>query len=173
MAPNDLERDARDIIEFFVALAEQDAALVADCLRSAGIEPGAPIPPDVLLKLAAYCRLALWEDVGLTHGSKEELPSAHSVFEDALAQLEGQPPEFETVALCQRVHMFALQRLTWPQTSGAPTFILEDQTESSDLLDCVAEVLWRFRRLADFQTSPRPRLVAKADDDSTTTTARS
>jgi hypothetical protein len=157
MAATDL--DARDILEFFVGLAEQDAVLVADYLLSAGIEPGTALPKNVLLKLGVYCRLAFWEDVGLTAGANEELPSARAVFVDALAELEGDSPQLDAVVLCRRTHMFALRRLTWPQTSGASTFTLDDRADSSELLDGVAELLWHYRHLADGHVSVPPTTV--------------
>jgi hypothetical protein len=155
MDTTDLEQDACDLVEFFVALAQQDAALVADFLRSAGIEPGAPLPQNALLKLGIYCRLRLWEEIGLTTGGAVELPAAHTVFADILAELTGEPPQFETVVLGRQVHMFALQRLTWPQ-SGAPTFMLDDRADASDLLDFVAELLWNYRHLAEAGSSSAP-----------------
>jgi hypothetical protein len=158
----DLELDVHDSIEFFVALAHQDAALVAEFLNSTGVEPGSSLPRNAVLKLGVYCRLQFWEDIGLTADAAVELPSAHAVFADLVAELEGESPQFETAALCRQVHMFAMQRLTWPQ-SGAPAFTLDDRAHSSDVLDCVAELLWNHRHLAEAGTlsalaSPRANL---------------
>jgi hypothetical protein len=164
MAATDLEQDARDIIEFFILLAEQDAALLGDFLTSAGLEPGTSLPQTTLMKLGVFCRLALWEEVGLTACANHELPSSHAVFEDALAELEGKSPEFDVIALCERVHTFAIQRLVWPQTSGPPAFTLDDRADASDVLDCVAELLWTYRHLADGGASvpPKPLLHDEA-----------
>jgi hypothetical protein len=162
----DLEQDACDRLEFFVALAQQDGALVADFLRAAGIEPGTGLPKNALLRLGIYCRLRLWEEMGLTTGGAVELPAAHTVFADIVAELTGEPPHFETVALCRQVHTFALQRLTWPQ-SGAPTFILDDRADSSDMLDCIAELLWNYRHLAEAARSSVPASpMANLEDES-------
>ncbi len=152
MPTTDLERDALDIIEFFVALADQDAVLVRHLLTAAGLEPGTGLPPDALFKLAIYCRIALWEHAGLVTPD-DELPSADSVFLDALAELEGRRPRFDIAALGHRVHFYALERLTWPQTSGAPSFVLDDQAEPTNVLDCVVELLWNYRHLAEPTTS--------------------
>ena len=152
MPTTDLERDALDIIEFFVALADQDAVLVSHLLTAAGLEPGTGLPRDPLLKLALYCRLALWEHAGLVTPD-DELPSADSVFRDALAELEGRRPHFDIVALGHQVHFYALGRLTWPQISGAPSFLLDDQADSTDVLDGIAELLWTYRHLAEPTTS--------------------
>jgi hypothetical protein len=151
----DVERDAQNVIEFFIALAWQDAALVADFLKSAGIAPGTSFPKNALIKLALFCRLRLWEDIGLTSSGAGELPTAHTVFADILAELSGDPPRFETMTLSRQVHTFAEGHFTWPQ-SGAATFRLEDRTDSSDMLDCVAELLYSFRHLAESRGSSSP-----------------
>jgi hypothetical protein len=161
----DVELDVRDHIEFTIALAWQDAALVAEFLNSAGIEPGTPLPKNALIKLAMYCRLRLWEQIGLTSGGSGQLPAAHAVFADIIRELEGESSRFEINTLSRQIHSFAEQRLTWPQ-SGA-TFTLDDQADSSEVLDCVAEFLWNYRHLADAGTSSlhitrRPKEAAEA-----------
>jgi hypothetical protein len=153
MSTADLELDACEIVEFFVRLAEQDAALVAELLSSARLEPGTGLPPEPLFKLAVYCRLALWEEAGFI-SPDDDLPSAQSVFMDAVDELEGKSARLELLPLCQRVHWFALQRLTWPQTSSSPAFLLDDQTKTSDVLDSVAELLWNYRHLAGPAAAP-------------------
>jgi hypothetical protein len=155
MNDTDLERDACDVIEFFIALARQDADLVAEFLKSAGVGPGDPLPQNALLKLGLYRRLSLWEEIGLTSGCSVELPTAHAVFADLVAELEGEPPRFEIMALSRQIHSFAQQRLTWPQ-SGAATFFLDDRGSQANTLDCVAELLWTFRHLADAGSSSPP-----------------
>jgi hypothetical protein len=148
MDGSDLEHDACDIIEFFLALAEQDAELVACFLKSAGVEPGTSFPEAALFKLGLWCRLAYWEQIGLTSDVDDDLPSSRDVFADIIAQLSGKTTQFELLQLGQRVHGFALRRLTWPQTSGAPTFVLDDQSNPSRIFDSVAEFLWNHRHLA-------------------------
>jgi hypothetical protein len=59
------------------------------------------------------------------------------------------------MALSQQVHTFALQRLTWPQ-SGAATFVIDDRGDKSDMQDFVAELLWKFRHLAEAEGSSSP-----------------
>ncbi len=154
MAMSDLELDGFEIARFFVFLADQDADLVIGFLRSAGVEPGCTLPETALMKLAVFCRLALWEEDGVTTGANDQLPSAHSVFMDTMDELEGKSPQFDVGALLQRVHMFALHRLTWPQTSGASAFVLDDEAQSTDVLDSMAELLWRYRHLAETGNSP-------------------
>jgi hypothetical protein len=81
MDRSDLERDARDVIEFYIALAWQDAELVAQFLKSAGIEPGTSVPQNAFRKLGLYCRLKLWEEVGLTARDAVELPGgSHGLY---------------------------------------------------------------------------------------------
>jgi hypothetical protein len=168
MSLTDLERDAHDVIEFFVALADQDATLVADFLLSAGIEPGTALPKNALVKLGVFCRLRLWENIGLTTG---ELPAADTVFSDIIAELSGEPPRFDIMALSRQVHTFAERRMTWPQ-SGAATFILDDRADSSQFLDGVAELLWNFRHLADGESAcPSASPLANSGDGSAVMTA--
>jgi len=141
----DDEHDAREIIEFFVTLAEQDADLIGAFLKSAGFEPGTAFPRDALLKLTLVCRLAHWEAIGVADLVEDGLPSSREVFDDAIAQLSGEMPRFDMLKLCQRVHQFALRHLSWPQISGAGTFVLQDQSDPSEFLDLVAEFLYEFR----------------------------
>ncbi|HET6328314.1 MAG TPA: hypothetical protein VFG04_26770 [Planctomycetaceae bacterium] len=162
MDGSDLEYDVCHIIEFFLALAEQDAELVAAFLKSAGFEPGTSFPQATLLKLGLWCRLAYWEEIGLTSGSDDDLPSSRAVFADIIAQLSGETTRFELLQLGQRVHSFALRRLTWPQTSGTPTFVLDDRSNPSDFFDSVAEFLWNHRHLAASAVNSLP---AAADAD--------
>jgi hypothetical protein len=145
----DDEQDAAEFVEFFLRLADQDADLVAAFLRSMGFEPGTSLPQEALLKLSAYCRHRDWETIGIPDTLVEEnLPAAHEVLEDVIAQLSGAVSRFKTNELCQRVHMCALRRLTWPQTSGQPNFVLRDTSEPAELLDLVAELIWEFRNQA-------------------------
>jgi hypothetical protein len=166
MPTSDLELDACEIVEFFLRLAEQDAALVAEMLSAAGLEPGTGLPTDTLFKLAVYCRLALWEEAGLV-GADDDLPSAASVFMDAVDELEGKSSRLELLPLCRRVHWFALRRLTWPQTSNSSTFLFDDQANTSDALDSVAELLWNFRHLAGPAAAPLA-ITRQARDSSAT-----
>jgi hypothetical protein len=156
MDGSDLEQDACDIIEFFLALAEQDAELVAGFLKSAGVEPGTSFPRTALFKLGLCCRLAYWEEIGMTSDIDDDLPSSREVFADVIAQLSGETTQFELLQLSQRVHCFALRRLTWPQTSGAPTFVLDDKSNPSDFLDSVAELLWDYRHLVSSAANSLP-----------------
>jgi hypothetical protein len=145
----DDEQDASEFVEFFLRLADQDAELVAAFLQSTGFEPGTSLPQEALLKLSAYCRLRDWETIGIPDTLVEEnLPAAHEVLEDVIAQLSGAVSRFKANELCQRVHMFALRQLTWPQTSGQPNFVVQDTSEPAEFLDLVAELLWEFRNPA-------------------------
>jgi hypothetical protein len=150
----DVELDVRDHIGFTIALAWQDADLVAEFLKSAGIEPGTPLPKDALVKLAMYCRLRLWEEIGVTPGGAAQVPAARAVFADIIRELEGKPPRIQIDTLSRQIHNFAKQRLTWPQ-SGA-TFTLDDQADSSDLLDRITVLLWNSRHLAEVGGSSAP-----------------
>jgi hypothetical protein len=144
----DDEQDAVEILTFYIGLADQDAKLVSAFLRSAGFEPGTSFPPDALVKLGVYCRLDYWEAIGVAGTDEDDLPSSHEVFEDVIGQMSGETPRFQTLELCRRVHLFALRRLIWPQTSGAPSFVLEDRSDPSEFLDEIAELLWDHRHLA-------------------------
>jgi hypothetical protein len=144
----DEEHDALEILEFFLRLADQDADLVGTFLLAAGFERGTSFPQDALLRLTAYCRLRHWESIGIAADDARDLPSSDQVFADVVAQLSGEPTRFETSSLCQQVQMYALRRLTWPQTGGA-TFVLQDCCQPADLLDSIADLLWKFRDLAD------------------------
>jgi hypothetical protein len=171
MNATDLERDVFELILFKVAIANQDGDRVAEFLSFAGIEPGTSLPRNTLIKLSIYRRLRLWEEIGLTSGSAVELPTAHAVFADIVGELEGEPPRFEIGALWRRVDTFAFERLTWPQ-SGAPTFMLDDRSDSSDTLECIAELLWNYRHLAEAgSSSVLASPTANVEDESAETTA--
>jgi hypothetical protein len=159
MRTRDDEQDAVEILSFFIGLADQDATLVSVFLQSAGIEPGTSFPRDALIKLGIHCRLGYWAAIGIAGSDKDDLPSAHEVFEDALREILGETPRFPTVELCRRVHLFALRRLTWPQTSGTPSFMLQDQSDPSAFLDSIAEFLWDHRDLGTPEANSRPATI--------------
>jgi hypothetical protein len=156
MHAQDVEQDAREILEFFVSLAHEDADRVAAFLQSAGFEPGTEIPVSVLIKLAVWCRLCRWETSGLTAQLAHQLPKSEEVFNDVLEELSGGERRWIANDLSLRVQRFQMDHLTWPQTSGARSFVLEDQSDPSEFLDSIAEFLWHHRDLAAPATNSLP-----------------
>jgi hypothetical protein len=142
----DSEEDAREILEFFVALAHEDADRVGAFLKSAGFEPGTEFPATVLVKLAVWCRLCRWEASGLTAQAERQLPSSDEVFVDILEETSGRESRWVANDLSLRVMRFQMERLTWPQTSGS-TFLINDASAPDDFFDSMAELLWELRDL--------------------------
>lgn len=146
MHAQDVEQDAREILEFFVSLAHEDADRVAAFLQTAGFEPGTEFPVSVLVKLAVWCRLCRWEVSGLIAQVEHQLPKSEEVFADILEELSGRECRWVANDLCLRIQRFQMERLTWPQTSGS-TFIINDASAPDDFFDSMAELLWELRDL--------------------------
>ena len=137
---------AIDLISYAVGRADEDADRVLALLRIAGLHTSGartiPIPPEILLELAAVLRMRAWELAGIHVHREAGLPEARLAFDELLSQMErphAQPGDFgrlsSTVAsLCANCFVFAA-----PEVVGAEV-LLSDFLEEDESIEAVARL---------------------------------
>jgi len=148
-----------DVVAFLVPIlrqASRDADAVNIVLETLGVVPPLPerqarpiaVAPDLLLKIAAWVRLAHWERSGLRPHLRTDLPPARDVLADIFGFPEGSQPRFDAHALVKAVlHVHAMQ-LAWSRLPDTAAEVAVAQTLSSEeAVELLAQFLWQFRHV--------------------------
>jgi hypothetical protein len=130
--------------------AEQSATDVANLLGAwAARIPGFAgwrLSAATLLKLGALVRLRRWELAGVTPHLRGPLPASDDVLRELLDP--ACEPHLGGAALAQRVMTVRLTELAWDPLDHRAAVVV-GSVEPDDVMDALADLLWRFRHLTE------------------------
>ena len=163
----DISPDQRKDVESFLCAviveSRRQAGLVGDFLIRIGFcdsshrrRPGGTraLPQDMCFKLGALVRIYQWEQADMLRHLSADLPSSEQLYNDIKAETKGEPTRFSGEHINREVLKAFIRQMAWARVEGTTADLaLAPNVATEELLDRVAMLLWRFRRLGN-ETGP-------------------
>lgn len=149
-------RLASQVLEAFASNGAHNAALVGGFLEAVGLIPPRSrrkrqpvcLPPAFLLELAGILRLAEWEHLGFQDKLGEDVPAPAQALADLFKRWStklGKQAAATSPELLHSVLDIWFRKFAWAALEELGADVILEATEEEELLEDLADFLWRHR----------------------------